>query len=80
MTGIELREETIFTWGAPPLKFGAGASDEIVDPETQSARLAREVDGSELLLVAEAGHMVHHTASKQVAQAIAARRAGKQDG
>ncbi|MCX6466122.1 MAG: iron-containing alcohol dehydrogenase, partial [Pseudonocardiales bacterium] len=29
MTGIELREETIFTWGAPPLKFGAGASDEI---------------------------------------------------
>jgi len=26
---IELTEETIFTWGAPPLKFGAGASDEI---------------------------------------------------
>jgi alcohol dehydrogenase class IV len=23
------REETIFTWGAPPLKFGAGAIDEI---------------------------------------------------
>jgi len=22
-------EETIFTWGAPPLKFGAGATDEI---------------------------------------------------
>ena len=22
-------EETIFTWGAPPLKFGAGAADEI---------------------------------------------------
>jgi alcohol dehydrogenase class IV len=29
VTGIELREETIFTWGAPPLKFGAGASDEV---------------------------------------------------
>jgi len=28
-SGIELREETIFTWGAPPLKFGAGAADEI---------------------------------------------------
>jgi hydroxyacid-oxoacid transhydrogenase len=27
--GIELAEETIFTWGAPPLKFGAGATDEI---------------------------------------------------
>ena len=25
----QLTEETIFTWGAPPLKFGAGAADEI---------------------------------------------------
>jgi len=25
----QLSEETIFTWGAPPLKFGAGATDEI---------------------------------------------------
>ncbi|MDT7745948.1 MAG: hydroxyacid-oxoacid transhydrogenase, partial [Actinomycetota bacterium] len=22
-------EESVFTWGAPPLKFGAGAADEI---------------------------------------------------
>ncbi|TCP44760.1 alcohol dehydrogenase class IV [Tamaricihabitans halophyticus] len=29
MTTPELTEETIFTWGAPPLKFGAGAADEI---------------------------------------------------
>ena len=28
-TGVELAEESIFTWGAPPLKFGAGAVDEI---------------------------------------------------
>jgi alcohol dehydrogenase class IV len=28
-TGIDLTEESIFTWGAPPLKFGAGAVDEI---------------------------------------------------
>jgi alcohol dehydrogenase class IV len=27
--GIDLTEESIFTWGAPPLKFGAGAVDEI---------------------------------------------------
>ena len=27
--GTDLTEETIFTWGAPPLKFGAGAVDEI---------------------------------------------------
>lgn len=26
---VELAEETIFTWGAPPLKFGAGAVDEV---------------------------------------------------
>ncbi|HLU55596.1 MAG TPA: hydroxyacid-oxoacid transhydrogenase [Pseudonocardia sp.] len=29
MTGVDLSEETIFTWGAPPLKFGAGAADEV---------------------------------------------------
>jgi hydroxyacid-oxoacid transhydrogenase len=29
MTDALLREETIFTWGAPPLKFGAGSTDEI---------------------------------------------------
>src|SRR2546429_9728057 len=28
-TGAEPTEESIFTWGAPPLKFGAGAVDEI---------------------------------------------------
>jgi hydroxyacid-oxoacid transhydrogenase len=28
-TGPERTEETIFTWGAPPLKFGPGAVDEI---------------------------------------------------
>ena len=27
--GVDLTEETIFTWGAPPLKFGAGAVEEI---------------------------------------------------
>ncbi|GAA5155516.1 hydroxyacid-oxoacid transhydrogenase [Pseudonocardia eucalypti] len=29
MSAPELTEETIFTWGAPPLKFGAGAVDEV---------------------------------------------------
>ena len=28
-TGSDLAEESIFTWGAPPLKFGPGAVDEI---------------------------------------------------
>ena len=25
----EYRTETVFTWGAPPLKFGVGALDEL---------------------------------------------------
>ncbi|OYO11438.1 alcohol dehydrogenase class IV [Propionibacteriaceae bacterium ES.041] len=29
MSEQQIHEETIFTWGAPPLKFGAGAVDEI---------------------------------------------------
>ena len=29
MIDADLVEETIFTWGAPPLKFGMGAADEI---------------------------------------------------
>jgi hydroxyacid-oxoacid transhydrogenase len=33
--GVDLTEETIFTWGAPPLKFGAGAVDEIGFEMTQ---------------------------------------------
>jgi hydroxyacid-oxoacid transhydrogenase len=28
-TGAEPAEESVFTWGAPPLKFGPGAVDEI---------------------------------------------------
>jgi hydroxyacid-oxoacid transhydrogenase len=28
-SGEHTSDETVFTWGAPPLKFGAGASDEI---------------------------------------------------
>ncbi len=28
-TAYEMTDETIFTWGAPPLKFGAGALDEV---------------------------------------------------
>ena len=28
-TGTDMSMESIFTWGAPPLKFGPGAVDEI---------------------------------------------------
>ena len=26
---VEMPNETVFTWGAPPIKFGAGAVDEL---------------------------------------------------
>jgi len=26
---VELRNETVFTWGAPPIKFGVGATEEL---------------------------------------------------
>jgi pimeloyl-ACP methyl ester carboxylesterase len=60
-----------------PLTIIAGASDEIVDSEAQSARLADEVQGSDLRLIPGAGHMVHHTASGEVSKAIAERAGGK---
>ena len=34
-SSVDLTEETIFTWGAPPLKFGAGAVDEVGFEMTQ---------------------------------------------
>ena len=34
-SAVTLTEETIFTWGAPPLKFGAGAVDEVGFEMTQ---------------------------------------------
>jgi pimeloyl-ACP methyl ester carboxylesterase len=55
-----------------PLTIIAGRGDKVVDQESQSARLAEEMEGSELLLIEGAGHMVHHTASKKVVDAIKA--------
>ncbi len=55
-----------------PLTIIAGNSDQVVDAEAQSSRVARETSASELLLVEGAGHMVHHTATERVAAAIAA--------
>ena len=52
-----------------PVLAMAGIDDRIVDPHDQTARLAREV-GARLLLVPEAGHMVHHAAAGALADAI----------
>ena len=53
---------------APALVM-AGTSDRVVDPHDQSARLAGEI-GARLVLVPDAGHMVHHAAPDARASGI----------
>jgi pimeloyl-ACP methyl ester carboxylesterase len=53
-----------------PVVIVAGGADRIVDFGRQSARLHAELPGSELMCVAQNGHMVHQTATDWVAQAI----------
>lgn len=55
-----------------PVSLIAGDGDKIVSSADQSARLAGELDKAELLIVSEAGHMVHHTAPDAVVAAILA--------
>lgn len=45
-----------------PLLLVAGAGDRVVDPDAQSARLHRELPKSALVVVPDAGHMVHYDA------------------
>ncbi len=47
-----------------------GDADRIVDPEDQSIRLAHELNDAELRIAPGAGHMVHHAAPLEVAEAI----------
>lgn len=53
-----------------PVTIIAGASDRVIDPGPQSERLAAEIDDSDLIMVKGAGHMVHHTATPLVLEAI----------
>jgi pimeloyl-ACP methyl ester carboxylesterase len=53
-----------------PVAILAGAEDRIVASERQSRRLHAELPHSELRLVPNAGHMIHHTASAEVLRAI----------
>ena len=56
-----------------PITIVAGGSDKVVEPDSQSGRLAREIHGSELMIIKGAGHMVHHTAAPLVLKAIKTR-------
>jgi pimeloyl-ACP methyl ester carboxylesterase len=53
-----------------PVTIIAGAGDKMVLPEPQSQRLHDALPDSSLLLIDGAGHMVHYTATDQVAAAI----------
>ncbi|HET8728650.1 MAG TPA: alpha/beta hydrolase [Alphaproteobacteria bacterium] len=60
-----------------PVVIVTGSADRIVDAARHSFRIHRLLPGSEMLVVAGAGHMVHHSAPGQVIEAIerAARQA-----
>jgi pimeloyl-ACP methyl ester carboxylesterase len=60
-----------------PVAIVTGAEDRIADEGRQSARLHRELTGSEFVRVPGAGHMIHHLAPDEVIGAVerVARRA-----
>ena len=53
-----------------PVAILAGAQDKVIDVEANAERLHREIGGSTLVIVAGAGHMVHHAAPDEVVAAI----------
>jgi pimeloyl-ACP methyl ester carboxylesterase len=64
-----------------PVVIAAGGDDRFVDTGYQSARLHREVPGSEFRAFPSVGHMIYHTAPSETLAAIdlAARRVAKQE-
>jgi pimeloyl-ACP methyl ester carboxylesterase len=55
-----------------PVTLIAGRGDKVVSTSDQSERLAAAIANSQLLVVEDAGHMVHHTAPERVTEAIRA--------
>jgi pimeloyl-ACP methyl ester carboxylesterase len=61
-----------------PVLLMAGKNDRVIDPESHTARLHKDVPHSELTLLPELGHMVQHLAQNEIAAAVndLAERAG----
>jgi pimeloyl-ACP methyl ester carboxylesterase len=55
---------------ALPIALVAGSEDQVVSISRHSVRLHHEIPGSSLRVIAGAGHMVHHAAPEEVAQAV----------
>ena len=53
-----------------PITIVAGECDAVVDVEAHSKRLHQALPGSRLVVVPGAGHMVHHVAQQQIAEAL----------
>ena len=53
-----------------PVVIIAGENDRIVDIDTQSARLHRDVKQSKFHRLPDSGHMIHQTATNLVMEAI----------
>jgi pimeloyl-ACP methyl ester carboxylesterase len=53
-----------------PTVLIAGAEDRYLSTQAHTRRLHGEIPGSELVIVPGAGHMVHHAAAEQVANAL----------
>ena len=53
-----------------PVVIMAGTEDRIVDPESHARWLHEVVPGSDLRLVPDTGHMIHHAVPEMVAEAI----------
>jgi pimeloyl-ACP methyl ester carboxylesterase len=55
-----------------PLRLMAGAADRVAHVKPHSGRLHREVPGSELSVLAGAGHMIHYVAQNAIVEAVTA--------
>lgn len=53
-----------------PVTIIAGAADKVVDVKAHSTRLHRDVPQSKLIVVPDAGHMVHYVAPEKVIAAV----------
>ncbi len=53
-----------------PVAIIAGEGDRMVDTQHQSARLHKDIPQSSLTRLPDTGHMVHHTATAEVLEAL----------
>lgn len=53
-----------------PVLLMAGENDRVIDPQSHTARLHKDVPHSELTLLPDVGHMVQHLAQNDIVHAV----------